>query len=152
MTVPGGTHGVITRRITVIGRVQGVWFRGATAQRARSLGVSGHARNLDDGSVEVLAAGPAGAVAAPIEWLWQGPPAVSALLGVHMSAGALAFTLTFFLLKLAGPVYFSQVAYLVTLFGIGFGMLVFDERHPPGAWAALLLIFAGIALVNRRTG
>ena len=75
MTVPGGTHGVITRRITVIGRVQGVWFRGATAQRARSLGVSGHARNLDDGSVEVLAAGPAGAVAALIEWLWQGPPA-----------------------------------------------------------------------------
>ena len=54
------------------------------------------------------------------------------------------------LLRIAGPVYFSQVAYLVTLFGVGFGMLVFGERHPGSAWLALLMIFAGLALVNRR--
>ncbi len=74
MAAPGGTAGTVTRRIMVSGRVQGVWFRGATAQQARALGISGHARNLDDGTVEVLAAGPVGAVEALVEWLWQGPP------------------------------------------------------------------------------
>lgn len=74
MAAPGGMAGVVTRRITVSGRVQGVWFRGATAQQAHALGLSGHARNLDDGTVEVLAAGPAGAVEALVKWLRQGPP------------------------------------------------------------------------------
>ena len=60
--------------------------------------------------------------------------------------------LFFYLLRIAGAVYFSQVAYLVTLFGVGFGMLLFGERHPGSAWLALLLIFAGLALVNRRQG
>lgn len=74
MAGPGGTAGAVTRRIIVAGRVQGVWFRGATAQQARALGISGHARNLDDGTVEVLAAGSPAAVAALLEWLGRGPP------------------------------------------------------------------------------
>jgi acylphosphatase len=64
----------VARRARVHGRVQGVWYRAGTAEQARFLGVSGHARNLDDGTVEVLAIGPGPAVDALIEWLWKGPP------------------------------------------------------------------------------
>ncbi|WP_227875842.1 acylphosphatase [Kushneria konosiri] len=59
----------------VTGDVQGVGFRYATAQRARQLGISGYARNCDDGSVEVGMAGSHDDVAAMIDWLQTGPPA-----------------------------------------------------------------------------
>jgi len=62
-------------RFLVAGRVQGVFFRASTAQRARELGVTGMARNLDDGRVEVIASGDADALAAMHTWLHQGPPA-----------------------------------------------------------------------------
>lgn len=48
--------------IFVRGRVQGVGFRWWTRARALELGLVGHARNLPDGRVEVLAQGEAGAV------------------------------------------------------------------------------------------
>ena len=64
----------VARRARVRGRVQGVWYRASTAQQAQSLGVHGHARNLDDGSVEVLAVGEPRAVDALMRWLWEGPP------------------------------------------------------------------------------
>ena len=64
----------ITIRCRVYGRVQGVFFRASTAREARRLGLSGHALNLDDGSVEVLARGPSAAVASLRAWLRTGPP------------------------------------------------------------------------------
>lgn len=75
MPIPPGSTRTVARRAFVDGRVQGVWFRGATAERAASLGVRGHARNLADGRVEVLAVGAEDAVAALVEWLHRGPPA-----------------------------------------------------------------------------
>jgi acylphosphatase len=59
----------------VAGRVQGVFYRASTRARAEALGVTGHARNLSDGRVEVLACGSRQAVEALCDWLWQGPPA-----------------------------------------------------------------------------
>ena len=56
------------------GRVQGVFFRASTRQRAHELGCRGYARNLADGRVEVLAVGEPTAVHALVDWLWQGPP------------------------------------------------------------------------------
>ena len=61
-------------RFLVEGRVQGVWFRAATRERALALGLQGFARNLADGGVEVVASGPDEAIAALEQWLWQGPP------------------------------------------------------------------------------
>jgi acylphosphatase len=59
---------------TVHGRVQGVWFRDSTRREALRLGLQGHAVNLPDGTVEVLAVGPAEALAKLANWLQQGPP------------------------------------------------------------------------------
>ncbi|MEF8834023.1 MAG: acylphosphatase [Halofilum sp. (in: g-proteobacteria)] len=59
----------------VSGHVQGVFFRASASERAQELGVSGWARNLPDGRVEVLAAGEDDAVDAFRGWLDQGPPA-----------------------------------------------------------------------------
>ena len=61
-------------RFLVAGRVQGVFFRASTRQEALRLGLSGHAKNLPDGRVEVLAIGDAAAIAALERWLAQGPP------------------------------------------------------------------------------
>jgi acylphosphatase len=74
---------LIARRCIVSGRVQGVFYRASTRQRAESLGVTGHALNLPDGRVEVLACGETPAVTALCEWLWQGPPA-SKVTGVEV--------------------------------------------------------------------
>ncbi|SFM91037.1 acylphosphatase [Izhakiella capsodis] len=56
------------------GRVQGVGFRYSTQRKARELGLCGHARNLDDGSVEVLVWGDCGQVDSLISWLKAGGP------------------------------------------------------------------------------
>jgi len=58
----------------VTGRVQGVWYRATTQRKAESLGLDGWARNLPDGRVEVVVAGPQAAVAELCGWLWIGPP------------------------------------------------------------------------------
>jgi acylphosphatase len=62
-------------RCLVAGRVQGVYYRGATAEQAERLQLDGWVKNLADGRVEVVAAGEPIAVAALARWLWEGPPA-----------------------------------------------------------------------------
>ncbi|MGI9330267.1 MAG: acylphosphatase [Gammaproteobacteria bacterium] len=62
------------RRFFISGRVQGVFFRASTVQQATRLGLRGWARNLADGRVEVLAAGPESALASLEVWLQEGPP------------------------------------------------------------------------------
>ena len=62
-------------RFRVTGRVQGVFFRASTREQAVRLGLAGHARNLPDGSVEVVASGGAGALDELERWLHHGPPA-----------------------------------------------------------------------------
>lgn len=61
-------------RCLVSGRVQGVFFRASARAKALELGVTGWARNLPDGRVEVLACGTERAVATLRDWLWVGPP------------------------------------------------------------------------------
>lgn len=66
---------MICLRCLVAGRVQGVWYRGSTQRQALALGITGYARNLPDGRVEVLACGDEAALQQLQDWLWQGPPA-----------------------------------------------------------------------------
>ncbi len=66
---------MICRRSFVSGRVQGVFYRATCVRKAQSLGLTGFARNLNDGRVEVLACGDPAAVGHFIEGLWVGSPA-----------------------------------------------------------------------------
>jgi acylphosphatase len=66
---------VVCKKCLVGGRVQGVFYRATAARRAGELGIRGHARNLPDGRVEVLACGDSEAVEAFVSWLWIGSSA-----------------------------------------------------------------------------
>ncbi len=58
----------------VTGRVQGVFYRASTRDKARSLGLTGWVMNMPDGSVELEAQGPDEKVDDLITWLYEGPP------------------------------------------------------------------------------
>jgi acylphosphatase len=64
-------------KVRVYGIVQGVGFRYFTQQEAHRLGLSGHATNLADGSVEVVAQGESNAVEKLVAWLKAGPRTAS---------------------------------------------------------------------------
>ncbi len=61
-------------QVHVSGTVQGVFFRASAQQQAIELGISGYARNLADGDVELMVCGEPENVEKMIEWLKQGPP------------------------------------------------------------------------------
>lgn len=61
------------RRFIVKGRVQGVFFRESTRRVAEELGLTGHAVNLANGDVEVVASGEAAALDRLAEYLQSGP-------------------------------------------------------------------------------
>ncbi len=65
----------VTRlHVYVRGEVQGVGYRAFARRYARALDVQGYARNLDDGSVEVIAEGPQRTLASFLEALKRGSP------------------------------------------------------------------------------
>ena len=66
---------MLCKRSFVSGRVQGVFYRATCVRKAESLGLTGYARNLSDGRVEVLACGEDAAVNELVAWLWVGSPA-----------------------------------------------------------------------------
>jgi len=78
------------------------------------------------------------------------PPfgAPEAALAIQIMISATAYIVYFHLVQLAGPVFFSQVGYVVTLTGILWGLVLFGERLDPLIYLATAIIFAGLALVS----
>jgi acylphosphatase len=60
-------------KISIFGRVQGVFFRALTKEIADKLGIKGYVKNLADGSVEVVAEGPEGKIMELVEFCKKGP-------------------------------------------------------------------------------
>ena len=60
-------------RIRVFGKVQGVWFRQSTMEKARQLGLAGKAENMPDGSVDIEVEGDEENLQKLIAWCQQGP-------------------------------------------------------------------------------
>jgi acylphosphatase len=69
----GPPSGVVRRHVIAHGRVHGVFFRDSTRREAERLGVAGWVRNLDDGTVEAVFEGDAGAVGAMVDLCRAGP-------------------------------------------------------------------------------
>ncbi|MEM6530997.1 MAG: acylphosphatase [Myxococcota bacterium] len=61
--------------ILITGKVQGVFYRASTLEKAQGLGLVGWVANLPDGAVEVVAEGPRYALEQLVEWCKEGPPA-----------------------------------------------------------------------------
>jgi acylphosphatase len=59
--------------VVISGRVQGVWYRASTKQKAEELGVTGWVKNTDEGNVEAVFEGDKAVVDEMIAWCWKGP-------------------------------------------------------------------------------
>ena len=71
-TADNGSRARLTMRIR--GRVQGVMFRVSAADEARAMGITGCARNMNDGSVEIVADGRVENLRMLAVWAHLGPP------------------------------------------------------------------------------
>ncbi len=60
------------------------------------------------------------------------------------------FTMLLVVIHSSGPVFATQASYLITLAGVGWGMLLFGETHSGYVWAALVLVLVGAMLVKPR--
>jgi acylphosphatase len=72
-----------TVHVIIEGRVQGVFFRDYSRRQANKLKLKGWAKNLPDGSVEIMISGPQDKVATMIEWFQVGSP-LSTVSSVHV--------------------------------------------------------------------
>lgn len=59
--------------VRIFGKVQGVWYRASTKQKADELGIVGWVRNTDDGCVEAVFEGEKAKIDEMITWCWIGP-------------------------------------------------------------------------------
>ena len=64
----------VTYSIVITGKVQGVFFRQSTREKARSLNIKGTVSNQPDGSVKIIASGTKEQMDELINWCRQGPP------------------------------------------------------------------------------
>jgi len=60
--------------VLISGRVQGVWFRANTKEKAEELGLTGWVRNTKEGNVEAVFEGEEEVVKKMIDWCHHGPP------------------------------------------------------------------------------
>jgi drug/metabolite transporter (DMT)-like permease len=61
------------------------------------------------------------------------------------------FWLCFFeIIRLAGPVFFSTSNYIATVAGVVWGLIIFGDSLSPWIWGALVLMIAGLYLMNVR--
>ncbi len=85
------------------------------------------------------------------QWWWFEGPMSDGDWALIMAACvlALAFYLMIEIIRVAGPVVFTTVNFIVPLAAIGWGMIFFEESYSLWIWAALALLIAGVFLVNR---
>jgi len=85
----------------------------------------------------------------PLGWLLT--DAGLALIAIALANG-IAYLMFFHSIKSAGPVFASQCAYVVTLSGVIWGIIVFSEQHTVWVWASVVVMLLGLVLVNPEQG
>ncbi len=79
---------------------------------------------------------------------WESFGHIETVLTFFALTTAVAFLIFYIIIMLAGAVYLGQVGYLATLFGVLWGVLFFGEEPSAWLWLAVVLVAAGVALVN----
>jgi len=82
--------------------------------------------------------------------LWQNWTFVDQLVIGHGILTATAYTLFFIIVSAAGAVYYSFSHYVIAITGLAWGWLIFGEMHSSWFWLAVVLILAGLTLINER--
>lgn len=83
----------------------------------------------------------------PFGWPWT--EVEWAMLGLGV-INAVSYSLYLRLVETAGPVFTSQTANLVTLFGVLWGIVIFGEQHSVWVWLSLVTMMAALSLVTPR--
>lgn len=65
---------IITRKLTITGKVQGVWYRASAKDKALELSLTGKVWNETNGDVGAIVTGDEKNVQRFIDWCYQGPP------------------------------------------------------------------------------
>ncbi len=84
-------------------------------------------------------------IAEPVSWLITIPGLALAALGI---GSGLAYSMFFYSIKTSGAVFASQCAYIVTLSGVFWGIIIFSEQHSVWVWSSLLVLMIGLVLVK----
>ncbi len=81
--------------------------------------------------------------------IWDAKPLIALLILYHGTLTAIAFCLFYYLIKTAGALFSSQVAYTATIFGILIGAYAHNEVLPLLVWVAALAMFVGIWFIQK---
>ena len=81
----------------------------------------------------------------PLAWPWGSVEWAIVSMSV---INAIGLGLIIYLITYAGPVFSSQMAYLITISGVAWGIAMFDERHSVWVWLSLLCLLVGLTLIR----
>ncbi len=84
-------------------------------------------------------------VGVPVSWLLTSSGLALSTIAIFSTA---AYMMFFYTIKTAGPVFASQCAYIVTISGVLWGILIFSEVHTVWVWLSVVVMIAGLALVT----
>lgn len=80
-------------------------------------------------------------------WTWLATDAGLAIIGIAIGSG-FAYSMFFYTIKSSGPVFASQCAYVVTISGVIWGIMLFAEQHSLWVWISVVVMLLGLVLVN----
>ena len=83
----------------------------------------------------------------PLAWPWG---AVEWSIAGMAAINAVGYGLFIYLISYAGAVFATQVAYLVTISGVAWGIVIFEEQHSLWVWLSLACILTGLTLIRPR--
>ncbi len=80
-------------------------------------------------------------------WSWLASDAGLAIAGIALGS-AIGYAMFFYTIKTSGPVFASQCAYVVTLSGVIWGIIIFSEQHTLWIWMSVVVMMLGLVLVS----
>jgi len=84
-------------------------------------------------------------VSQPVSWLAS--TSGLAIIGITV-ASSMAYAMFFYTIKKSGPVFASQCAYIITISGVIWGIMLFAEQHSLWVWTSVIVMLLGLVLVT----